>query len=110
MFICRELWCDSVNAGGWWQSNKLYSTSLAVMSIIGYIIGLGDRHLDNVLVDLTSGQVWKGKNHVYCHDTLTIIDKVKIGLQVAKSEIQNMITKLKIKRGVNIYKQDINRL
>jgi len=53
----RELWCHSVNAGSWWQTTRTYSYSVAVMSIIGYIIGLGDRHLDNVLVDLLTGEV-----------------------------------------------------
>ena len=36
---------------------QTYARSTAVMSVIGYVIGLGDRHLDNVLVDLTSGEV-----------------------------------------------------
>ena len=27
------------------------------MSIVGYILGLGDRHLDNILVDFSSGDV-----------------------------------------------------
>ncbi len=35
----------------------MYARSTAVMSMIGYIIGLGDRHLDNVLVDLSTGEV-----------------------------------------------------
>nr|NVI76410.1 no-on-and-no-off transient C [Cucujiformia] len=55
--LAKELWCNSINACDWWNVTKRYSYSVAVMSIIGYIIGLGDRHLDNVLVDLTSGEV-----------------------------------------------------
>ncbi|CAB3222044.1 unnamed protein product [Arctia plantaginis] len=55
--LWRELWCSSVSPEQWWQMTRRYSYSVAVMSMIGYIIGLGDRHLDNVLVDLTSGEV-----------------------------------------------------
>lgn len=55
--LAKELWCNSINAGTWWENVKRYSYSVAVMSIIGYIIGLGDRHLDNVLVDLNTGDV-----------------------------------------------------
>jgi PI-3-kinase-related kinase SMG-1 len=55
--LAKELWCNAIDANAWWQVIKRYSYSVAVMSIIGYIIGLGDRHLDNVLVDLTSGEV-----------------------------------------------------
>nr|NVI76418.1 no-on-and-no-off transient C [Cucujiformia] len=55
--LAKELWCNSINANMWWQVVKRYSYSVAVMSMIGYIIGLGDRHLDNVLIDLTCGDV-----------------------------------------------------
>ncbi|XP_034250537.1 serine/threonine-protein kinase SMG1 [Thrips palmi] len=55
--LAKELWCHSVNAGAWYKTLQTYSHSVAVMSVIGYIIGLGDRHLDNVLVDLTTGEV-----------------------------------------------------
>ncbi|XP_076458807.1 serine/threonine-protein kinase SMG1-like [Babylonia areolata] len=55
--LAKELWCASGGAGEWWQMVQTYSRSTAVMSMIGYIIGLGDRHLDNVLVDLATGEV-----------------------------------------------------
>jgi len=58
LMVCvRELWCSSGSATEWWLVTQTYARSTAIMSIIGYVIGLGDRHLDNVLVDLTSGEV-----------------------------------------------------
>ncbi len=56
-FLPRELWCSSGSASEWWYVTQAYSRSTAVMSIIGYIIGLGDRHLDNVLVNFLTGDV-----------------------------------------------------
>ncbi|KAL1381154.1 hypothetical protein pipiens_013674 [Culex pipiens pipiens] len=55
--LAKELWCHSTTAAAWRQVVRNYSLSVAVMSVIGYIIGLGDRHLDNVLVKLASGEI-----------------------------------------------------
>uniref|UniRef100_A0A182W5R0 non-specific serine/threonine protein kinase n=1 Tax=Anopheles minimus TaxID=112268 RepID=A0A182W5R0_9DIPT len=55
--LAKELWCHSATASSWRQVTRNYSLSLAVMSVIGYVIGLGDRHLDNVLVKLASGEI-----------------------------------------------------
>ena len=39
-----------------WISAKLeFSRSVACMSMIGHLVGLGDRHGENILIDETSG-------------------------------------------------------
>lgn len=55
--MARELWMRAGGAGEWWLRSSSYARSLAVMSMVGYVIGLGDRHLDNILLDPTTGEV-----------------------------------------------------
>lgn len=50
------MWVCSSGAAEWLSKAGAYARSLAVMSVVGYIIGLGDRHLENILVDLRSGE------------------------------------------------------
>lgn len=40
----------------WYASRLSYARTAAVMSIVGYIVGLGDRHGENILFDSTTGE------------------------------------------------------
>jgi PI-3-kinase-related kinase SMG-1 len=53
----QELWCQSCDTSEWWLKTQSFARSSAVMSMVGYVIGLGDRHLDNILLDLRSGEL-----------------------------------------------------
>eukprot|EP01135_Chromosphaera_perkinsii_P005703 Nk52_evm3s359 gene=Nk52_evmTU3s359 len=55
--ISTEIWCSCASANEWWNITKSFSRSLAVMSVVGYVLGLGDRHLDNILIDFKLGEV-----------------------------------------------------
>ena len=41
----------------WLKQTKTFATSTAMTSIVGYIIGLGDRHPSNLLIDRLTGKV-----------------------------------------------------
>merc|ERR1719427_1680445 len=42
----------------WLMARMAYTRTTAVMSMMGYIIGLGDRHLENINVDTTNGHTF----------------------------------------------------
>lgn len=41
----------------WYRMRLCYARSVATTSIVGHIIGLGDRHLSNILLDNDNGEV-----------------------------------------------------
>ncbi|KHJ46616.1 FATC domain protein [Trichuris suis] len=41
----------------WYQNRLNFTRTCAVMSMVGYVLGLGDRHGENILLDSNSGEV-----------------------------------------------------
>lgn len=41
----------------WYKARSAYVRTTAVMSIVGYILGLGDRHCENILLDAKNGDI-----------------------------------------------------
>jgi serine/threonine-protein kinase ATR len=58
----------------WLESRMKFSRTLAVMSFVGYVLGLGDRHSENILLDATTGAavhvdfncLFEKVNHLSC--------------------------------------------
>jgi FKBP12-rapamycin complex-associated protein len=55
--LLKVLWFKSQNCEAWVERRTNYTTSLATMSIVGYILGLGDRHPSNIMIKRDSGKV-----------------------------------------------------
>jgi len=55
--LAKILWHKSSSAEIWLDRRSNYTRSLAVMSMVGYILGLGDRHPSNLMLDRASGKV-----------------------------------------------------
>jgi len=61
--ITQHLWMNARDATEWWIRTKRYTRSVASSSILGYLVGLGDRHLDNIMLDtsteasMTNGEI-----------------------------------------------------
>ncbi|KAL0246534.1 hypothetical protein GEMRC1_007746 [Eukaryota sp. GEM-RC1] len=46
-----------VTATEWYNKRKIYTQSVAVTSIVSYLVGIGDRHAENILIDTKSANV-----------------------------------------------------
>jgi len=55
--LARVLWRKSTSSERWLQRRTQYTRSLAVMSMVGYVLGLGDRHPSNLMLDRASGRI-----------------------------------------------------
>lgn len=55
--LYKVLWLKSKNSEAWLDRRTNYTRSLAVMSMVGYILGLGDRHPSNLMLDRFTGKV-----------------------------------------------------
>lgn len=55
--LYRVLWLKSRNSEAWLDRRTNYTRSLAVMSMVGYILGLGDRHPSNLMLHRVTGKV-----------------------------------------------------
>ncbi|KAL3082736.1 hypothetical protein niasHS_010538 [Heterodera schachtii] len=53
----RMLWMKSPNSEIWFDRRTNYTRSMACMSMVGYILGLGDRHPSNLMLDRLSGKI-----------------------------------------------------
>ncbi|KAK0251290.1 phosphatidylinositol kinase- protein kinase tor1 [Friedmanniomyces endolithicus] len=55
--LYRVLWLRSKSSESWLDRRTNYTRSLAVMSMVGYILGLGDRHPSNLMLDRVTGKI-----------------------------------------------------
>jgi serine/threonine-protein kinase mTOR len=55
--LANSLWMRAPSAESWLDRRTTYVCSLATMSMVGHILGLGDRHPSNLMVHSFSGRV-----------------------------------------------------
>lgn len=55
--ISRVLWLRSRNSEMWLDRRTNFARTLATTSIAGYIVGLGDRHPSNIMIERDSGKI-----------------------------------------------------
>eukprot|EP00941_MAST-03F_sp_MAST-3F-sp1_P000707 g707.t1 len=53
----KVMWLNCVDSEAWLDKRTEFTRSLAVMSMVGYILGLGDRHPSNIMIHRVTGKL-----------------------------------------------------
>ena len=53
----HALWMQAPSSEAWLERRSNFSRSLAVMSMVGYMLGLGDRHPSNLMLHRFTGKI-----------------------------------------------------
>ena len=87
--IANVVWMKAKSAEEWMSQTTNFSISSAMMSVVGYIIGLGDRHPSNLLLDRNSGKLI----HIDFGDCFERAAKRKFLPEVVPFRLTRMIVK-----------------
>ncbi len=55
--VLRHFFFEHFQISDWWTARQAYIRSMATASVLGWIVGLGDRHGMNILLDKKTGEV-----------------------------------------------------
>ncbi|OHT12016.1 hypothetical protein TRFO_18309 [Tritrichomonas foetus] len=100
--IANTFWMKAKNAEEWMKQTHNFSISAAMTSVVGYVIGLGDRHPSNLLVDRNTGKVI----HIDFGDCFERAAKRKFLPEVVPFRLTRMIVKaMGINGSDGIFKQ-----
>ena len=85
--FAKILWEKSRTSDAWVERRANLSKSIAVMSMVGYILGLGDRHPSNLMVDRITGRVI----HIDFGDCFEVTAKRRICPEVVPFRLTRMM-------------------
>lgn len=87
--LAKVLWLRSKTADVWVERRASFTKSMAVMSMVGYILGLGDRHLANLMLHRVSGRVV----HIDFGDCFEVTKNRKDLPEIIPFRLTRMLTK-----------------
>ena len=99
--LANFFWINAPSSNVWLQKTETFAISCGMTSIVGYIIGLGDRHPSNLLIDKFNGSVI----HIDFGDCFEKASKRKILPETVPFRLTRMMIKAMGVTGINgLYK------